>query len=827
MMEEESKSPSSECKPRTEDQEKQQKQQHQQMEMEERHQNDHQCQHQHHHGSSSSRPDTVKRNDEKNNNQHASADGADLTNRNKGDDETTTSRILAQSVIVHGVRYVRPYLQFQQYSIRLHHDKMPILDVLSTVFDRAHCSPQETKRYFTTQILEGRIEYRKSPTKRKVVGNHQNHQNQNGHKNKHQKQQRQLHQQQQERPQFEIVKDPNFVVSKNERLRIMRHVHERCTIGKPIHDIPIIVQRDDTATATANTNTTTSRCSGDIDSKNNTTSVVLPTTTTTSKSKKRRSRADQEKEQLFRAVFKPTGLPVIGGEGETSSCTGDSTSKNGSTSSSSRIDSCSLQGLMRQRGGWYAGHRIDQPVSGIVLFGKGKGRAKQITEQLSPDMKRQQQDHHQQQQQQQQQRNTTNENDEYGEGGFIKAYLARVHGRPRFMNKLSSDFESGEKRPKLCTEESGRHGTSSFVSGNGVCEGDGTMITSKKVEIRCQLIWNSRRRKSVVVGIDDHIEFDSNDRDGLGTVRCTQKDTNVLPVVTKRKREESIGQNTNPAIESNESSNEEVPPAAAAAAEPTDATTPTSTYSTKGLKKSFSSKARKDTTTYIQLIEYDPRTHTSLVRVELLTGARQQIRAVLGTLLRTPIVGDTTYGGKDFNELFNSGGRSTKNTTHTTTTTTTSVVGPSSFQTKNNIRLYRDDQDGTLRRMLEEEYQPWCDKCRWQLECCRGSNDVTTTTAPTTTTTTGATTTIDRVILETSDSTEHQRGAKVGGEGGGGTRLGVRSLTHQICLLSYHYRIPSLGIDAVVPDHMIPDWARTNESSSSLQEAAEAGTLLS
>jgi len=701
-MKETSTSPSSKCVAQMVDQ---------QEEGEKQHPTRHQSHHQHQHVSNSSRSDIVEHGEH--DNVHAATAGVSKNHHNRNKNSST-------SVIVHGVRYVRPYLQFQQYSIRLHHEGMSIVDVLSTVFDRAHCSSEETKQYFTAQILEGRIEYKKTPTK---VNTHQ--------------QQHQQHQKQWERPQFEVIKDPTFAVSKNGKLRMLRHIHERCTIGSPIHEIPICAA-------------TSSRCFA----------VDKSTSVPTLKSK-RRSRIGQEKEQLFRAVFKPAGLPVIGGGGETSSRTG--ADRNGS---SSRIDSSSLQGLMRQDGGWYAGHRIDLPVSGIVLFGKGKGRAKTITQQLAPDMKQQQHQH----------RKVSNgkETGSGGGNGFVKAYLARVHGRPRLRE---SNIEPDEKRPKLCTESGGPGMSSSSASGIG----SSTIITNKKVQVNCQLIWDSRRRKSLVVGIDDHVEFDTNDRDGRGTVRCTKNDTtNGISLVSKREWEEFIDPNNNNASVSNQSRNGA-------------ATNSSSAASTNSPRKAFSSKTKRDTTTFIQLIEYDQPTDTSFVRVELLTGARQQIRAVLGTLLGTPIVGDTTYGGHDFEEFHNS---TRKNDP---TTTTTSEPQSSS----SNIRLYRDNQDGTLRKMLEDEYQPWCDKCRWQLECCRStSTNTTTTTKPSadtsTTTTTGG-------VVDTSDPKEEQQEQQ-----GGGTTLGVKSLTHQICLLSYQYRIPSLDIDAVVPDHMIPDWARTN-----------------
>ena len=273
------------------------------------------------------------------------------------------------------------------------------------------------------------------------------------------------------------------------------------------------------------------------------------------------------------AVFKPAGIPVVGSDG---ACYG------------------SVTGILQQtgQGDYRLGHRIDLPVSGVLLLGKGPSRGKKIVQALSPTAKQ-------------------------ASEGFVKAYLARVKG--------------------------------------------GKDVFGQRREIQCKLQWDNRQKKAIVV------------------------------------------ENENTDNRSAEA------------------------------KKHKTKKTSKDTVTYVQRLEYDPATNTSLVRVELLTGARQQIRGVLASL-GTPIVGDTSYGGGEC----------------------------PSKERKKEFTLFCDDKQQTLLTMLEEEQKDWCDKCRWQMEEVRK----------------------------------------------GGTKRGTEQLGHQICLLSYHYRIPSLGIDAMVPDNLMPDWAK-------------------
>jgi 23S rRNA pseudouridine955/2504/2580 synthase len=55
--------------------------------------------------------------------------------------------------------------------------------------------------------------------------------------------------------------------------------------------------------------------------------------------------------------------------------------------------------------------------------------------------------------------------------------------------------------------------------------------------------------------------------------------------------------------------------------------------------------------TDVSLIEYNPKTETSLLSIELITGKSHQIRAHLASL-RMPIIGDIKYGSEITNEMY-------------------------------------------------------------------------------------------------------------------------------------------------------------------------------
>ena len=407
-------------------------------------------------------------------------------------------------LVVNGIRYTRPYLHDQTYSVRKEQadQRMTVAEVLARAFGRESNAWEDSLQHFRNEIVQGRVWWKRNKSKR---GD--------------------------DEPRFATLVDPDEATRRNDMLRIQRHVHERCMVGAELVRVPCY-------------------------------------------NSDKGSRDDD-----YIAVFKPAGIPVVGSEG---ACYG------------------SVAGILQETTGqdYRLGHRIDLPVSGILLLGKGPSRGKQIVQALSPTSKQ------------------TSE-------GFVKAYLARVKG-----------------------------GKNAFGNSDG--EGE-------RMEIKCKLQWDNRQKKAIVV--EDENADDRSDE------------------ATKHKSKKSV----------------------------------------------------KDTVTYVQRLQYDPTSDSSLVRVELLTGARQQIRGVLASL-GTPILGDATYNGGAF---------------------------PSQEQNEA-FTLFRDDEQGSLLTMLEEDQKLWCDKCRWQIKEVKK----------------------------------------------GGTKRGTEQLGQRICLLSYHYRIPSLGIDARVPDDLMPEWAK-------------------
>ncbi|KAL3905359.1 MAG: hypothetical protein SGARI_004500 [Bacillariaceae sp.] len=412
-------------------------------------------------------------------------------------------------LVVNGIRYIRPYLYDQTYSVRMQHadQKLTIAEVLAHAFGRESNQWKDSVKYFHNEIAHGRVQWKRNKLKRDD-----------------------------DEPKFQTVLNADEPTRRNDILKIQRHIHERCMVGADLVTIPCY---------SSNHNTT--------------------------------AHNNHDSHDAYIAVLKPAGIPVVGSDG---ACHG------------------SVTGILQGDDDDYRlGHRIDLPVSGILLLGKGPSRAKKIVQALSPTAKQ-------------------------ASDGFAKAYLARVKGgKDAFGGKGAND----------------------------------------RMEIKCKLQWDNRQKKAIAV------------------------------------EDESVDNRSEEA------------------------------------KKHKSKKTCKETVTYVQQLQYDPASDTSLVRVELLTGARQQIRAVLASL-GTPIIGDTTYDGGEF---------------------------PSN-EGNEDLKLFHDDDNQSLLTMLQEEHKEWCDKCRWQIQEVKK----------------------------------------------GGTKRGTEQLGHQICLLSYHYRIPALGIDAKVPDELIPEWAK-------------------
>jgi 23S rRNA-/tRNA-specific pseudouridylate synthase len=408
-------------------------------------------------------------------------------------------------VLVRGIRYVRPYLTEMPYSVRLPNVGKTVAVVLAEAFHRrSNPSLSDTISYYSREIESGRVQLRRHKTSRDDEGLF---------------------------CKFAVLLDPNRIAAKSDQFKILRHVHERCTIDRgPLQTI-----------------------------------YMSP-----------------DEHGSYRAVLKPAGLPVVnddvGGHG-------------------------TVMGLLEGEN-YRPGHRLDQPVSGILLLAKGKGRASRLMQALAPACKQKE-----------------------GGGGVLKAYVARVQGE----------------------------------------------MGTEPVEIKVKLHWDNRVKKACV-------------------------------------------------------------------------------SETEG----------RETFTKVTRIRFDAPRGESLVRVELGSGARHQIRAVLASCLNLPIVGDVAYGGKPYiykdDNHYDSHVKPEEGIIGDKKQCQPKGLPPDDTE----LRLYADDEQGHLLDMLQQEQVDWCDKCRWQ-------------------------------VAETTS---------------GGTVRGTERLADYVCLLSYHYRIPSLGIDVRVPDEFMPSWAK-------------------
>ena len=505
-------------------------------------------------------------------------------------------------IVVRGIRYVVPYLHQQKYSVRLQDaDRgLSVLQVLVSRLGRPYLPSADVEAYFRGAIVtDGRVSIRrhkKNPNLNSNDNNNISKKRKTGPNGNVNQHQDISH----TRNEFQRLVDPDLITARGDILKIQNHVHERCTIYRgPL--VTILDIADMTASRSAMSN------------------------------------FKLQEEHHYRAIYKPAGLPVVNDEGLRYGC---------------------VAGMVRDEHNYHLGHRLDMPVEGVLLLGKGKKRAAKLMRALSPQAK------------QQSQSNGT-------DGSVLKAYLARVKGGSWFRNNKD--------------------------------EAGNIALPSPMHEVRRWLKWDTRSRKAIVVSENEINPTDHNKTD--------------------KQHQSSDGRGET---------------------------------------------APKETITRIQQLLWDDGKGESLIRVELVTGARHQIRAVVASL-GLPIKGDITYGDEadigieegrdgDFDKAAREdstiggctgkGGASLLHRNASTAVTT---------KEKSRLLLYADDDQGSLFNMLSKHRVDWCDKCRWQI-----------------------------------DETKK-----------GGTSRGAEQLGQAICLLSYHYRIPSLGIDVRVPDHMLPEWAST------------------
>lgn len=109
-------------------------------------------------------------------------------------------------LIVNGIRYVRPYLKDKLYSVRPNHEGESVVVVMAHAFRKREQSVEEACKYFVGEVEAGRIALERHKNSREDT-----------------------------RPftgGFRSVEDPHMLTERNDRLRWVRHVHERCTVWR-------------------------------------------------------------------------------------------------------------------------------------------------------------------------------------------------------------------------------------------------------------------------------------------------------------------------------------------------------------------------------------------------------------------------------------------------------------------------------------------------------------------------------------------------------------------------------------------------------------------
>lgn len=107
---------------------------------------------------------------------------------------------------VHGVYYVVPYMREHKYSVRDGREGASVVDTLVFSFKKPQQPDEEARVYFADEVLQGRVflerHKRSRDDSRPFCGG------------------------------FSRVVDPEMLTERSDRLKLVRHVHERCALNR-------------------------------------------------------------------------------------------------------------------------------------------------------------------------------------------------------------------------------------------------------------------------------------------------------------------------------------------------------------------------------------------------------------------------------------------------------------------------------------------------------------------------------------------------------------------------------------------------------------------